>query len=196
MLSVFWLFQGTVWVTFHCKAEVYWRYFPKSVCCKKSRKRGCVWQKEERSRHDWFLEIESKSFRIRNPWHGIRSCRVFFSFSRDRRCLLSWWDFRFSRRREGICLSSGMLHGVLWWKLAGVSEVLITSLIALTTNHTETSVIFYQITWRITPEDIHLHLLCCYFNFAQYWIFSVWAVWRSWYRTWTFLKLKARNTQV
>jgi hypothetical protein len=49
-----------------------------------------------------------------------------------------------------------------WWKFTDVSEVLSASIIALmmeAASTSETSLYFYQITWRNNPEDSHLQVL-------------------------------------
>jgi hypothetical protein len=53
-----------------------------------------------------------------------------------------------------------MLRRVVWWKFTDFSEVLTVSIRALTMDAAstfETSVNFYQTTWRNIPEDSHLH---------------------------------------
>jgi hypothetical protein len=61
---------------------------------------------------------------------------------RMRPCLPCWWRW----------LSSGMLRRVVSWKLTLMMEAVSTS---------ETSVNFYETTWRHLQEDGHFHTRCC-----------------------------------
>jgi hypothetical protein len=55
-----------------------------------------------------------------------------------------------------------MLRRVVWWKLTDVEEVLIASIIRAmmmeAVGISETSVNFYESTWRNIPEDSHIHI--------------------------------------
>jgi hypothetical protein len=52
-----------------------------------------------------------------------------------------------------------MLRRVVSYKLTNVTEMLATSIIRAmeAVNTSETSVSFYETTWRNSPEDSHLH---------------------------------------
>jgi hypothetical protein len=72
------------------------------------------------------------------------------------------WDFRFSRRRVWIWLSSGMLHRVVLHKLTDVSEVFtaLSVLMMEAVGPSETSVNFYETTRRNIPEDSSGWIIC------------------------------------
>jgi hypothetical protein len=59
-------------------------------------------------------------------------------------------------------LSSGFLRHVVWYKFTDVSEVLaatirVMAMMMESASTFQTSVDFYQTTWRNKPEDSHFH---------------------------------------
>lgn len=64
------------------------------------------------------------------------------------------------------------MHHVVWWKLAGVSEVHTASVMAAVST-SETPVGFYQTTWCSIPENSHLRVTAvlhnvCHVLFSAY----------------------------